>query len=636
MKRSGFAACLSIICLLFGCHSGSSDSLSSSIAPKEEIENLHRVHISDSSRAFIENGQTEYAFVGDDKPGISKAMNFCNQYFLEATGSSLPILSDVSNWSLDKQFIIFGHEELWEKAGIAKTEEDLGSSGYQIESAGASIFVRALRKEGYHMAALALLRAILGYEMFSLDTVSFAKTGETLPFISIVEKPDFEYRHYSNTMDPSALYGMGYTDDDIFIPIGGWSIHNTLEVLPPSLYLSDHPDWYAPGAVDLCFTAHGNAEEFEAMVQTIAEVIIPLIDARPDLENFVLSQEDNPTLCSCEACLKDLERYGSKASSQIKLMNRLDDLIQAHLEGTGRVFNLIFLAYHESETAPVKKSIDEKGNVTYSPIDPEMVCHPHVGVEIAPITADYQTSFTDPKNRVFAENIKAWNALTKKIYIYAYETNFRAALYPYNSWSYVYDSFRFYYEQNAVYVFNSGQVFQPCFTAFTTLKDYLDSRALFNVNSSYEEDVDRFFSYYFRAAKDPMRRFYEAVRTYCNHLRLSEGNLTGNIYDVIDSNDYWPQGILQNYLDLIEEANEAILPYREQNVALYETTARHIKIESIFPRYAMATLYANRFNETKLKEMRSSLVEDCRLLGITNHKEHESIETIFAQWGYGV
>lgn len=601
----------------------------------DKVDNLHQVDVQDRDLSFIRDGKTDYFFVVGEASGILKAVNFCNQYFLDATGVSLPIRTSYENYVIGDKAIIFGRDDLWEQAGLVASSENLDFSGYQIETSANAVFVRAEKKGGYHMGAIALLKAILGYEMYSLDTVAYSKTGENLPTMHIVEKPDFAYRHYSNTMDPGALYGMGYTDDEVFIPISGWSIHNTLEILPPSLYLSDHPDWYETGTVDICYTAHGNAEEYKAMIQQIAENIIPLIDARPDMENFVISQEDNPTLCDCEACLADLAKYGSKASSQIKLLNAVDDLIQAHLNGSGRNFNLVMLAYHESERAPVKEVVDEKGNITYEPTAPEMLCHEHVGVEVAPINADYTTSFADPKNKAYADNMASWKALTSKLYVYAYETNFRAALYPYNSWSYVYDSFKYYYQQNAVYVFNSGQVFQSAFTGFTYLKDYLDARALFDVNRSYEEDVNQFFSYYFRDAEQPMREFYEAVRAYLNHLKHDNPELNGSIYDVIDSVNYWPKGILDVYEGYIERAYQTILPLKAKDSSRYEVTYRHILLESIFPRYALATLYQDRYSASELAQRRSSLVEDCHRLGITRHKEHESIENVFSEWGYG-
>lgn len=637
IEKAGLLLLLSLSSASCGSRQAKEPARPAASEPQEvdAVDNLHRVDVKDRDLPFIREGKSDYFFVVGESSGILKAVNFCNQYFLDATGVSLPIRTSYENYSVGDKAIVFGRDDLWKQAGLRASSESLGFSGYQIESDGDAIFLRAEKKGGYHMGAIALLKAILGYEMFSLDTVAYGKTGENLPEIHIVEKPDFAYRHYSNTMDPGALYGMGYTDDEVFIPISGWSIHNTLEILPSSLYLSSHPDWYETGAADICYTAHGNQEEYEAMIQQIAENIEPLIDARPDMENFVISQEDYPTLCDCEACLADLAKYGSKASSQIKLLNAVDDLIQAYLEGSGRNFNLVMLAYHESERAPVKEAVDEAGNVTYEPTYPEMLCHEHVGVEVAPINADYTTSFADPKNKAYADNLASWKALTSKLYVYAYETNFRAALYPYNSWSYVYDSFKYYYQQNAVYVFNSGQVFQSAFTGFTYLKDYLDSRALFDVNRSYEEDVGNFFAYYFRDAAKPMREFYEAIRAYLNHLKVDNPELNGSIYDVIDSTNYWPKGILDAYEGYLEEAYQAILPLKAKDPERYDTVYRHILLESIFPRYALATLYSERYSESELAKRRRSLVEDCHRLGITRHKEHESIEDVFSEWGYG-
>lgn len=604
----------------------------------KKVNNVHNLDIDyETGKVFITESGTDYKIVAGSVSGATTAANFISQQLDSATGFTVPIDNEYSldDWDENQKCLIVGREDIFQKTGLSMPEIDLGYSGYYIKTVGNSVFLQAERKGGYQMGAIALLKALVGYDMISGDTVVFSKDGTIFPKMDIVEKPDFDYRHVSNTLDTITSYGMGYcTDSETFIPINGWSIHNTLDILPVSEYKSQHPNWYMAGEEDICYTANGDKEEYKAMVETVYKTIIPLIDAANDLENMVISQEDNPTLCACRSCMDDYQKYGSKASSQIRFMNDLDDLVQEHLKNTNRTFNLIFLAYHESENAPITRNDDG----TYSLIKSEefpagLKCHEHVGVEVAPINANYTTAFTDPCNALFSENIVAWSKLTQKMYMYAYETNFYAALFPYNSWSYVFDSFKFYYEQNFVYVFNSGQIFQPEYTAFTHLKNYLDAKGMFDVNTEYNEVVNKFFDYYFMDASEPMRKFYESARMQYNNILKNNIDLTGSIYDSVDKPEYWSFGLLNQYFSYCNQAIELIEKYKDIDNELYERVLKHIKIESIFPRFALATLYEEYYSSDVLYGFRKDIMNDCRELNITNYKEHNSIDEVFRNWG---
>ena len=86
-------------------------------------------------------------------------------------------------------------------------------------------------------------------------------------------------------------------------------------------------------------------------------------------------------------------------------------------------------------------------------------------------------------------------------------------------------------------------------------------------------------------------------------------------------------------MTLIDDAYSAIEKYKAVDIATYEMLREHILIESMFPRYALCTLYPGTIAADVLYEMRKSFCEDCRTLNIQTVYEWTSISGIFETWG---
>ena len=117
---------------------------------------------------------------------------------------------------------------------------------------------------------------VLGYDYYTDDFATYNDMTNveklTLPKMDIVEKPDFDSRNYVNNGSASRLYALGYqTAGEIFMPIGGNTMHNCDKWLPFDKYGQDHRVWYedAKSALgyQLCYTAHGDDDEFDDTVE---------------------------------------------------------------------------------------------------------------------------------------------------------------------------------------------------------------------------------------------------------------------------------------------------------------------------------------------------------------------------------
>jgi hypothetical protein len=321
----------------------------------------------------------------------------------------------------------------------------------------------------------------------------------------------------------------------------------------------------------------------------------------------------------------------------IMFMNAVDDIIQDYLEekaaltGTPkRIFNIVFFGYHKSEKPPVIKNADG----TYSPVDDKVICNPNVGVYIAPIDANYQHSFYEKENTSAAENIKGWAACASIIYMWIYEVNYYEYMYPINTWDTKVQTYRFLKEMGTIFMHSQAQYNQGAVTHFSRLKDYVDSKAQFDVNVEWNELADAWFTNYFGPAAEPMRAYFDQLQA---HLRWCEEKhptvVTGNIYNRMENSTIWPKKTLDGFLKLCDQAYELIESIKDTDPTMYEVYKEHVLLESMFPRYAKLRMYKGTFTSEEFLAEAKQFKSDCAAFNINRYREQTPLDSVWTDWG---
>ena len=165
---------------------------------------------------------------------------------------------------------------------------------------------------------------------------------------------------------------------------------------------------------------------------------------------------------------------------------------------------------------------------------------------------------------------------------------------------------------------------------FAKLRDYINSKGMFDVNSDYNELVDKFFKYYFREAAPVMRKYFNEVQV---NLTINENITGGRVHSYgLSDNRVWPEALVTGWLNSFDVAQNEILKYKDTDSELYEALSKHILIESLFPRYVLCTKYDKSFSASQIKAMRKSFLKDFEDLGNTTHQEHFVISVITSGW----
>lgn len=601
---------------------------------------LHQVQVNEGTRPFVVDGQSEYKVIVADGDENETAADYIVRYVETVTGCRLEYASS-QDYTNGGKFIVFNDELAFQKAELSMPEADLGSTGYYIKTAGDNIFLMTAQPEGARYAVISFLKNVLGMEIYGQDTFRYTKDGSTMPDMDIVEKPDIDtilLGNWRDTFSQDAMYLMGYSSyKTLFLSVQGYDNHTSLYYLPVDTYYNEHPSWYSAQKDQLCYTAHGDSAELDAMASEAARLILENLAANPSISAGQFTMADTWTCCQCESCKASEEQYGTRSAAVIRFTNKLSRKIQSELQrqadenGTQkREFTLYLMAYHMFVEPPVIKNADG----SYTPTDDSVICDEDVGVVYAPIEALYIHNFYETQNEESAEMMKAWSTLSSKMYYWLYQTNYAGYLYPFDSWDSDVENLRFCYENNVDIVMLQGQHNMACSTGFTSLKVYTDSMAAMDLSLNYQDMVNNFFQNYYGPAAAPMQQYFEELQSWMRH--LAEANpveYTGKISNELLSGDtYWPREMLLRWQDLIDQAYEA-LETAQINSGDYTTYQNHIKMESIFLRYELISSHSGIYSAEQILEMKQSFKEDCTALGITHEYEQRELTEVYRDWG---
>lgn len=643
---------------------------------------LHVCEKSLTNVKIVANGQTEYSIVydaGDTSGYAADAASVIRKHFSQSTGAQLPVVTDTflsaAAHDAAAKRIVIGVDEMFASAGLSMPTEDIGATGCFVATKDNSIYIAAKGVMGLYAGALRLLENVIGFHRYSSDTVVYGVEGDVyLPNLRIVDKPDFTYPEYSGNWYTEGVREMGFIRGSEIMRGGGaaskddspW--HNSFTYINPSnigktmgYRFEQDGEWksynvtadmFTEGRAQLCYSGGADGDKFDTMTTIVAQQMYNSLTTKfPHLENYGFTAQDISTWCRCERCQAVYNKYGTGSPTVIWFCNevarKLNDVYfaaDAQKNGAApRKVTVMFFAYQQVRKPPVKT--DANGAVVPYNTEteqcttasgktfdcPSVVCRPDTAVVFASTQANYVDSFYDDSNEDAQNYLEGWSKLTKNLFLWLYQTNFSHYLYPFNSWESVIDTYRYCRNYANTWLYNQGQFTQVTPTGFTVFKEYIDSRAMQDVTVNYTELKKRFFDAYFMDASEPMRKFFDELVPHMHKLEQDYPELNGSVYCNIAQQQFWPVGLLQRWEGYIAQAYAAIEKYRD-NAELYAKLEKHIKMESMFPRYALIDLHGATFSEQELQARKTSFKRDVRELQVSNINEHNEIDSAIGTW----
>ena len=585
---------------------------------------IHDEYVGTTSYNLIENGTSQYKVLlnGETYETVWTQYIDFRTYLAEATGVTLAWSNDAyaSNYNDSAKFISLGKTAALEKSGIAVDYDLLGTQGYQIITLGDDIYIIG-ENDGLSYAVYDLLNRLVGLEVYTTTCYAIDQVDVVaLPDLAITEVPDIEYRTPANgemaqydSKTAATRRALRLNQSDSIMAASGRAHNVTTHIVPYDEWGNAKPNWFSSNGEQLCYTAHGNTADYNAMVAEAVANIKALLLAEPTKTLFSITQMDTRTWCTCTACKALNTKYGTDAVSQIYFVNDVTDILNEWLlnEQGGREVQFAIFAYYTTKTAPATQNADG----TWTAIDETVILNDNVSVWIAPIEDDFRVNInqTNSSNNM-RTMVESWSACAGSYFIWSYDAYFNNYMIPYDTYDAIQDMIRFCAEYNTKYFFVNGAWDLTQNTSFGDLKAYLHAKLMWNCNLDVNTLINNFFADVYKEAGDTMKSVFEAWRA-------KSATFGGNIYSSSDSwyeiyrsfDNTW----LKKQLGLLETAISQISAYKTSDSALYTAIYDSIVAESISLRY----LYKERNGTEYSSSAWGKLADDAARLGVNRLSE---------------
>lgn len=618
-----------VIIAAVGCNN--KDDIQNPPKIHDDYKGIHEETVVETDKYILYNGNTDYVIVipEDASPIVSLAGEELQSIFLEATNIKLNILND-NDTSITPQTKMFsvGKTKFLQSEGITVDPELLGREGLRLITKGNNIFMFGAGEYGTLFAVYEFLNRILNFEQFFIDTYSLNTNVREIKLFNynITDVPDIDvrirYYGYQNSnieMARRMRLILGFVDS--LIPVNGNTIHNSFDWLNPDTYGEEHPLWFA--SEQLCYTAHGNAEEFQAMIEEATEVAKETLIKEPikDTNIITFTMQDSTHYCGCTTCKKEKEKYGTNNAVIVKFINLLYRSINEWMnteEGLPykRDLNLIFFAYFDT-AAPVK--LNE--NNEYVAIDESVICDKGVGVFYAPIFQDYKQSIYDTVNKSFHDDLIKWSAICEDLFLWYYCNNFMDHLVPYDDFNSMQDLYAFSAAVGVKYLMNQA-VSSGLPSGWHALKGYLQAKLAWNVNCNMTELTENYFKAAYGAGWESMYSFYNSFRVHSiENMKINnpETKYIGqfSVHHEPLQKVYWPLPVLKQWMSYIDNALAEIDFIKNRDAKKYQTLYDNITLERVSVSYMMLKLYKTSIPSDEFLKLKNELLADIERLGVT-------------------
>ncbi|MBR2646853.1 MAG: DUF4838 domain-containing protein, partial [Clostridia bacterium] len=494
------------------------------------------------NKKLAKNGTTEYAIVLPDGADatLTTAKDELITLFAEATGATLAVVDD-SAYDTYGAYISIGNTQMFSASGVEMGE--MNSQGYHLQTVNNTIYINGESSRGCLYGVYGLLKELFEFEQYSADTYALQKSATVeLLTLNKTESPDFTGRVPSNgALEGDSDYAnrMGLANERYIIPAGDYRLqeyggkwanyHNALEVLPPSYWIDveGKSNWFSDDETQLCYTAHGNTDDYNAMVAQIVDVMTLSLSTEtygrakyPEATYITLTSEDTVTSCACDACVEAKTLYGSEAGAVIKLCNDVRAGLETWMnENTQwkRELYLLFFAYNNYVDAPTVTLNETTGKYEMAG---GLEMRSDVGVYYAVSNyVNYYFDIYNTANDTFRAQFDAWAKITQvndsPFCLWTYSKNFSMYMLRAD----VYGEGKFYNENAYSYFANAGVDLYwnqgasngtTTLSTFEKLNGYIDSQMMWDSTQSVTTLTDNWFAAMYGAGADSMKSLYNA------------------------------------------------------------------------------------------------------------------------------
>jgi hypothetical protein len=356
------------------------------------------------------------------------------------------------------------------------------------------------------------------------------------------EKPAFEYRESfwfpAFDADWSWRNGCNGQSSKLTEEKGGrinykGFVHTFYPLVPPEKHFVEHPEWFSlikgqrsTNHAQLCLT---NPKLRDFMVARVKE----WLRESPDAGILSVSQNDWYGACECADCKALDDAEGSHAGTMLSLVNYIAEKIEPEFPKVA----IDTLAYQYTRKPP--KTLRPRPNVI---------------VRLCSIECNFRESLEHPSNSAFAEDIRGWAQICRRLYIWDYTTDFAHYVQPHPNWFILGDNLRFFQAHHVLGVFEQG-AYQSHGSEMAEMRAWVLAQLLWNPKQDDRALIREFMDGYYGAASPSILKYLELF-----HAASADFKLT--CFSRADASffRFGPMAVAEG---LWEEAERAVSPDQE-------------------------------------------------------------------------
>ena len=528
-----------------------------------------------------------------------RAATVLQDYLIQVSGAALPIVT--SDKSPKSQEIIIGQNERLDELAAAIDYRLLKEDGFVIWTDSTRLIIAGGSEKGSLYGVYSFLEQYLGCRMYSpkvkiiphQNTVILGKINDRqVPVIT------FRDTHYRTTWDAEYTdwHKLDHAPDGERTDWGMW-VHTFNELVPPQVYYSSHPEYFAMVKgkrlpTQLCLS---NPEVLQITIQNLRKKIA----MNPAAKYWSVSQNDNRDYCTCDPCKGLDAREGSPSGSIINFVNQVADQFPGKMIST--------LAYEYGRHAP--KTMKPRDNVNI------MLCSIEAFRD-KPIRADESSA-------EFVKDVKDWSKIAKDIIVWDYVIQFNHLLSPFPNLHVLQPNIQFFAENNVNAMFEQGN--REVGGEFAALRAYLISKLLWNPWVNVDSVMNDFLFGYYGAAGTPIRKYIDLMRG-----ELIKGGkplrIFGSPNEAADT--YLTPALIAKYNSLFDEAEKLVADSAEvlERVRIARLPLMYATMEQAKKNFTGENGLFEKVNDkweakTNIRNMVDEFTDLCLREGVTQVKE---------------
>ena len=600
---------------------------------------------------IVKNGTTEYKIL---VPELTTFTTFARdelvRFFNEATGIKLEVVQDESiSHTADGKYISLGDTNAFKTSGLSVDKSALGRDGVRILTKDKTVYIVGGTDNGVLYGVYDFLKMNFGFEVYYKDCYDL-DTGVKevkLRDYNVTDISDIPWKarvgilqcESQDADDYMFAYRMRTTDmlEDLMFPIHeglGDStsksdrLHNSLFYLPKDQYLVSDPEFYSTKGEQLCYTARGNKEKYEKMIDICVQKVEQSIKWYPTLNTVHIGIMDNWQSCECDACKAFAAAHNNAESAAVykfvqDMARKVVDWMNLPENEEYKRDDLQFTFFAYQWTLKPPFEIKEDGEVV---IADDIV--PDADLKIKPFNAfssfDFGIRMDSPTNAEQIEYATQWAQYVSDGWSWTYGCFFNDYFCFYDPYTFYDDYYKWLYEQKYQFTFAQFHSRQRgADTGFYTLANYVTCKLTWDSSLSTADLIDDYFNAMYSDAADAMKEVFYECRIWFAENHEKEGwGWSSNQLQPTNNPNLISLGFINTLFTKLDKAYAAIEKYSKDE-ATYAKLKEHIDIEWLFPAKCAIGLYSNKYDVSEIKPKFKSL---CNSLGITKVAENVGIE----------